>query len=311
MEAAEIDRNQNIIVLDVGGTNIRAAIVGGDYQIMHKTRQKTVTTDADSLVQQILTLIQTLKQQSSGIVGIGIAVAGPVDHENGILIQAPNLAFPQRFPLMDYLDGRLGFPVLLIESEIKMAAVGELYFGVAKGKQNVVVLTIGTGLGAGVIINGQLYHGAHFLAGETGHTAVRVGTDAHKCGCGRRGCIETYSAGPSLTRRMKAISGRRLSPKAILEMASNGDPQAVSALMETAVYIGVCIANLEMYYDPELVVLRGGFISNIWHAIQAEIEQTVAEHSMASETPILLSELGDDGSLYGLAVVMTYPIPEL
>lgn len=298
-----VDKDLGLIAIDIGGTNMRGVVINSGYQFTKRMKCRTDKTSSEAIIQQILVLIGCLRQQTcDGIVGISIA--GSVDHKKGILIETPNLPFSLQFPLKDILEEKTSLPVL-IASELKVAALGELFFGAARDKySDVVLLTIGTGVGAGVIINGKLYHGRNYIAGEMGHTVAEGSQNAVTCGCGRRGCIEAYSAGPSLARRMEAASGQRFPPSTILEMAANGDICAKTALKDTSVYIGICIANIMMYYDPEIIVLRGSFILNTWANIEDDVRETIKERTMLSETPIVLSELGDDGALYGLAAIV-------
>jgi glucokinase len=298
-------RGKDMIAIDLGGTNIRGAVIDQNHNIIYRIKQETVKTSAGELIRQITDLSRSLGQLPVDTSSVGVSVAGSVNHRKGMLIETPNLPFPLHFPLKSVLEENTSLPVL-VASELKVAALGELYFGAAKDRySNIVVLTIGTGVGAGVIINGKLYHGKNYIAGEMGHTVVEGKHNAVICGCGRRGCIEAYSAGPSLARRMEAVSGQIFHPATILEMAANGDPHAETVLKEASVYIGICIANVVMYYDPEIIVLRGSFILNAWANIEEYVRRTVKERTMFSEAPIVLSELDDDGALYGLAALVT------
>ncbi|MEK7397608.1 MAG: ROK family protein [Candidatus Poribacteria bacterium] len=302
----------NVISIDIGGTKIKSAIVSNG-KVMEPLLNQTETSDHKAIIEQIVNIIGSYqKRLNMQIDGVGIAIAGAIDHQSGNIIESPNLPFPKGFHLKPELETIINKSVY-VGSELKMAALGELYYGAARGKQNVVVITIGTGVGAAVIINGNLYHGSHNIAGEIGHTCVDSSNEAILCSCGRTGCIEAYTSGPSLILKMIRCSGMKdiqiakridkgIKPKDILQDAIKGNQIDKKALDETAFYIGICVANVRNYYDPEIIIFRGGFIENIWEYIKNAVEDETRKRVMSDqEIPLVLSELGGDSVLLGVA----------
>jgi glucokinase len=218
-------------------------------------------------------VIQLTSQESGAargdFVGVGIGSPGPLNRESGVVIVTPNLGW-RDFPLRDAVSDRVGLPATL-DNDANCATLGEWWCGAARGGRHVVGLTIGTGIGGGLILNGELYHGASDAAGEVGHTSID-GT-GRRCKCGNYGCLEAYASGPAIAERAtEALAGdeasllrtlvdgdlSRITARTVYEAATRGDPLAREVVRETARFLGTGVANLVNIFNPDVVVLAGG-----------------------------------------------------
>ncbi|MBW7882595.1 MAG: ROK family protein, partial [Caldilineaceae bacterium] len=188
-----------VVGADLGGTKIRLGLVGPDDRIVAvrqiPTRAEAGPADVVARIGDAVDELARTMPADGKIAGMGICSPGPVDHETGTIIDPPNIQGLHHTPLRQLLEERLGVPVAL-EHDAKAAALGDYYFGAGRGERSMVYIVVGTGVGAAIILDGQLYRGAHNSAGEIGHTTL----DRHgdRCSCGSRGCVETYLSGPWL-----------------------------------------------------------------------------------------------------------------
>ncbi|HEX4934267.1 MAG TPA: ROK family protein, partial [Gemmatimonadaceae bacterium] len=201
--------------------------------------------------------------------GVGVGAPGPLDRERGVILTTPNLGWVN-FPLRDVIAERVGLPVKL-DNDANCATLGEWWMGAAKGGRNVVGVTIGTGIGGGLILEGRLYHGSSDIAGEIGHTTIDV--TGRRCKCGNYGCLEAYASGPSIAERAREqlqgdhesimyqlVHGEleRLTAAIVYDAAKKGDETALEVVRETARFLGAGIANLLNVFNPDVVVIAGG-----------------------------------------------------
>jgi glucokinase len=234
-----------------------------------------------------------------------------VNHETGILIDPPNLQGLHYAPLREMLVRRLNIPVSL-EHDAKAAALGEFYYGAGRGEQSMVYIVVGTGLGAAIIINGQLYRGLHNAAGEIGHTSLdRYG---EPCFCGSRGCLETYAAGPWLAiRYQRALErvgkqaafsenqGGSVTGELVAGLAEKGDPLAMQVMNEAGEALGLGIASMAMILNIDLYVI-GGSVADCGDLLLQPARETVPQYtyqSVGSTVRIVVNELGEDGPILG------------
>jgi len=274
-------QNQRYIVgVDLGGTNIVCGAMpeDGSRQIAIQSQPTFAEQGADSVVDRIaravedviaLTMAETGATRSD-FVGVGIGAPGPLDRERGLVVTAPNLGWKD-FPLRAHLADRVGLPATL-DNDANCATLGEWWVGAARGGRHVVGLTIGTGIGGGLILDGQLYHGASDVAGEIGHTTID--STGRRCKCGNYGCLEAYCSGPAIAERARealfgtedgvSILGQlaggpeRITAQTVYEAAQQGDPIARDVVRETARLLGAGIANLVNVFNPDVVVVAGG-----------------------------------------------------
>jgi glucokinase len=273
-------RQQYIIGVDLGGTNIVAGAMTSDGT-RHLAMRSIPTNSSvgdEGVAERIVGLVEGVILDAmsetgaarSDFVGIGVGAPGPLDRENGIVLVAPNLGWND-FPLRDRVQDRLHLPTTL-DNDANCATFGEWWQGAAKGGRNVIGLTIGTGIGGGLILDGQLFHGSSDMAGEIGHTTIDL--NGRLCKCGNYGCLEAYTSGPAIATRAREalvreeststmpamVNGKleAITAQTVYDAAKAGDPVANEIVRDTAKYLGAGIANLLNTFNPDIVVVAGG-----------------------------------------------------
>jgi glucokinase len=272
-------RQRYIVGLDLGGTNIVAGAMpeDGSREIAVRSAPTRADQGAESVVDRIARMIDTVVAETiaetgakrSDFAGVGIGSPGPLDRERGIVIVTPNLGW-RNFPLRDEVSNRVGLPATL-DNDANCATLGEWWCGAAKGARHVVGMTIGTGIGGGLILDGRLFHGASDVAGEIGHTTID--STGRRCKCGNYGCLEAYASGPAIAERAReALAGgepsiltslveddlTRITAQLVYEAAKKDDDVARQVVRETATFLGAGVANLLNIFNPDVVVIAGG-----------------------------------------------------
>jgi glucokinase len=312
---------QCAIGIDLGGTTINTAIVTKDGKLV--TRSQTMT-EAKKGVQAVIDNIcnsirNTCLQISSNpdeLLAIGIGSPGPLNTQTGIVIDAPNLNGWVNVPLRDFVQQQFKPPVFL-DNDANAAAFGEFWVGAGKGVRNLIVITLGTGVGGGLIIEGQLYRGPDDTSGEIGHTTVLI--DGPICSCGNRGCLEALSSATALvnraldTLRLGTKSGiildlcendlSKVTAKLIYEAAKKGDSLAIELFRETGFYLGIACANMVNVFNPEMIILFGGLINAgdlLFTPVREEIKKR-AFPTPAARVKVVPAILGNDAGAIGAA----------
>jgi len=257
----------------------------------------------------------------SPVLGIGVGVPGLVDVSSGTLLFAPNLKW-RDVPLREVFSREFDVPVF-VDNDANVAALGERYFGVAQGSKDFVYLSIGVGLGGGIVLDGQLYRGIGGYAGEIGHMTIM--SDGERCNCGNRGCWETLVSQTAVVNRVRKaleaenasrvsqlVKGQleRISIPIIVEAAEEGDEAARQALEETGVYLGIGIANLINAFNPELIIF-GGVMSLASDYLLPAIEKTLEERSLAwprRMARVMASSYGPDACVMGGVALVLHDI---
>jgi glucokinase-like ROK family protein len=287
--------------IEVGVTFIRGTVCDlmGHRLVVHEVDMPADTgVDAtlDALVELARHLISQAPDTPMGILGVGVGVPGVVDTAQGTVLLAPNLGW-EDFHLRTLLEKSLGLPVYL-ENEANAAALGEKWFGAGVGAPNLLYISLGMGIGAGVILNGQLFRGSHGLAGEVGHSVVEAG--GPPCSCGNRGCWELYASEKALRKHLGDLA---LDPDAMFERAEAGDAQVVSALNSVGEYLGVGLVSLINTFDPDIVLI-GGPLARCGKWLVNPAERVLAERLMlrgARRLRLAGSALGLDACALGAA----------
>ncbi len=310
------------IGVDVGGTKIAAGVVDAQGQILERIRVSTPATTAESVEEGIVAAVLTLRA-GHDVAAVGVAAAGFVDESRSMLRFAPNLPMADR-PLRDLLAPRLGVAVV-VENDANAAAWGEYRFGGGRGVSDVVLLTVGTGLGGGIVLDGRLLRGAFGVAGEFGH--VRMVPDGLPCGCGSRGCWEQYTSGSALIRqarvlvseqpaaaaRLLALAGgdpAAIDGRMVTTAAAEGDPAARALLAEVGRWLGEGIADVADVLDPAVVVVGGG-VSEAGELLlgpaRAAFEARLSAAAHRPHLQITAARLGNDAGLIGAADLARLP----
>lgn len=304
------------IGLDIGGTKISGGVIDGNGVILAKGLRDTPALDPAAIIQAAASLTQELSWEHK-IDAVGVACAAYVDRSGSTVYFSPNLAWRDE-PLKKRLESALDLPVT-IENDANAAAWGEFRFGAAVGAVDMVMLTVGTGIGGGVIVDGVLMHGAFGVAAELGH--MRVVPGGIRCGCGNRGCWEMYASGTALVREAQdlVVSGSPLAARLdelcagdpaalkgpdVTRAAVEGDPAAVELLADLGVWIGEGLASVVAILDPELVVLGGGVSAAgpllIDPALTA-FRRQLTGRGHRPEARFALASLGNDAGMIGAA----------
>jgi len=273
-------RQTYIVGVDLGGTNIVVGAMSADGRQSLAVRSMPTNPEAgaEAVADRIVALIEgvildTIAQTDAArrdFVGVGIGAPGPLDREKGIVIVAPNLGW-KNFPLRDRIAERLELPATL-DNDANCATVGEWWQGAAQGGRNVIGITIGTGIGGGLIIDGTLFHGSSDVAGEIGHTTIDL--NGRHCKCGNYGCLEAYASGPAIAVRAREVLVREetasllpslvggkledITAETVYRAAQQGDAVASEIVRDTARYLGVGIANMLNILNADVVVVAGG-----------------------------------------------------
>jgi glucokinase len=304
--------------VDIGGTKIAIAIASPDGEIAAKRFLSTQPElGAYAIFENIArTLDEMVLETEAALVSIGIGSPAPIDVEKGLIISPSNLRDWDNFPVTKLFADRFMVPVML-DNDANAAALGEFMFGAGRGHSNLFYVTVSTGIGGGMIINGEVYHGVATGAGEIGHTIVRP--DGVRCNCGSIGCLETISSGVHIARRAKerlkgvtdstmiGLAGNveNITAKTVVDAVRQGDPLAVERWEETCVFLAVAVANAITLLSPEIVVIGGG-IASAGELLLGPLRQLVPRYvSMIPHDMIQIvqAELGTDSGLHGTIAI--------
>jgi glucokinase len=309
-----------IIAVDIGGTQIRAAIY--PQQGITPTRIRRIATGSGegSVFDRMAALIESVRL-ADAVEAISVAAAGPLDPETGTVVDASNIPGWKDFPLRDKLAERFNVPVF-VGNDANLAAVGEWKYGAGQGHNDLLYLTISTGIGGGVISRGCLLEGAHGMAAELGH--VTVLPDGPLCSCGQRGHLEAVASGPSIARCVSAEIARgrasRLtqvtdfSARDVAEAARLGDELANEAFQRAGKYLGQAVADFLHIFNPSIVIFGGGVSRSgalLLDPVRASMQRLVMTPAYLDGLQVVLAQLGDDAGLLGALAQARIKLSEL
>jgi glucokinase len=299
-----------VLGVDIGGTKLATVLATRGGEILHKVRLPRQNLDETGV-------------DLEDIIGIGVACGSPMDAERGIILGPPNLQSWNPVPIKEILETELGLYTQL-ENDANAGALAEWLFGAGRGKRNVVYMTMGTGIGGGLILDGRLYRGANGNAGEVGHMRV-VHQGGPVCGCGKRGCLEAFCSGPAIARRTKEALQRSpqggantacvvlageleaVTAEHLFAAARQGDALAQQLVDETAHYMGVGLANIIQALNPEVIVL-GTIATEQGDFFLDRVRRVVGEETwpqMSQVVEILPSPLGKTvGDLGAISIIL-------
>ena len=305
------------IGIDVGGTKVLGGVVDDAGKVLTTARKDTPRQGGSALTQTIAEVAKELLQQYS-VSCVGVSAAGFVSSDRKTMLATPNIADWNGVDLDNQLTKLIGLPVV-IENDANAAAWGEAKFGAGKNQDHMMMLTVGTGIGGGIVVNGDLYRGAFGIAAEFGH--MRVVPDGHICGCGARGCFEQYASGNALLRHAReainaspeiarnllsrgdgTVAG--LTGQVITEAARDGDPVALAAFNTTGQWLGAGIASLSVLLDPACVVIGGGVIDAgeiLLKPTRESLERTMPFAGKHPYPQVIAAQLGNEAGLVGVA----------
>ena len=309
------------LAADLGGTNIRVALVDADGNISARHSTETLAREGrDAVMNRLVDAFEHVAStRLPDVKGVGLSLASPVEPGTGVMYNPPNLGKEWHlYTPIPYLQERLNLPVQA-GNDATLAAIGEHAYGAGKGLRNMVYMTVSTGIGGGVIINGELYTGSSGFGGEIGH--MTIDRNGPMCNCGNVGCLEALASGAAVARmaqeRLRAgESGAMLDiasgdiasvdARAVMQAARQGDEPALSLMREVALSLASGIVSLMHIFDPQLIVIGGGLGQNMgmfMPTIKAEVKRRAMAH-FEGTFPVAMSQLDDDVSLFGAAAVV-------
>ncbi|MBA3258838.1 MAG: ROK family protein [Gemmatimonadales bacterium] len=313
-----------VLGIDIGGTNLVVGSVAEDGSALHALGTEPTHSEAgaedvlDRLVALAERTIAETRRTVPGaeILGVGVGAPGPLDTRSGIVLLTPNLGWVD-LPLRQIIHDRLGLTAAL-DNDANCAVLGEWWVGAARGCRNAIGLTIGTGIGGGIILDGRLYHGASDVAGEIGHTTID--TEGRRCKCGNYGCLEAYASGPNIAMRAREaleagaeskIPSRaggdleRITAQTVYDAAYDGDELALEVVNDTAKFLAVGVANLLNIFNPEVVVVCGGVTlagDHLFIPLRREVSRRAFKPAVTA-CRIVPGELVGTAGVYGAAKV--------
>lgn len=305
------------IGIDIGGTKILGALIDEHGHILREQRVASPAQDPAKLVQAVADLVANLQTAADReIVGVGVATAGFIDAEGATVLFAPNLNFRNE-PLKAKIAERISLPVV-VENDANAAGWAEFAFGAGRGVKDMIMLTLGTGVGGAVVSDGQLRRGGFGIGGELGH--IRLVPDGRLCGCGQRGCLEQYASGTAVLKAAKKLAssagpaGARLAQleaengeltgHQVYQALLEGDSGAVAVVRDAGNYLGAAIGSFVAILDPQVVVIGGG-LSEAGELILEPIRQSYLQHLPARgyrpELQIVSAQFSNQAGVLGAA----------
>jgi glucokinase len=305
------------IGIDAGGTKVAGLLVDVekvDDPILDRRLVQTPIQDAEAIARTVVAVARDLVGGVDGVAAVGVGAAGLVDR-SGVLRFAPNMAW-REFPLADRVERGVGLPTY-VDNDANVAAWGEYRFGAGRGRDDMLLLTVGTGIGGGIISDGRLFRGAHGFAAEVGHIIVEP--NGPRCGCGNLGCWEQMASGRAIDRlgreaareqldsRLTELAGGdpdRVDGNVVTDAAKEGDPLAMHVLAEVGRRLGEGIAGLVNVLDPEVVVVGGGAVEAgdlLLDPARRAFREAVEAPAHRPDTPIIPAHLGNDAGAVGAA----------
>lgn len=311
----------NRIGIDVGGTNIKIALVNEQGSIIYSN---SIPTRAEmgyeytinSMKEAIRDLLKETKSEASDIEGMGFGFPGQIDCQRGVVRLAPNIPGWVDVPIAEIMEKEFGITTR-VDNDVRCAALGELNFGAGVGCENLICITVGTGIGSGLIINGKLVRGASNAAGEIGHIKLDI-TGGPLCGCGDRGCLEAFASGPSIvamaeeyikggkSTKYRELANPDITPYVVSEAAKQGDPVAKRIFTIMGEYIGVGLASVVNLLNPEKIIIGGG-VAAAGDILMNPIKETLVKRAMpisGAAVEVVPAQLGNTAGVIGASLLI-------
>ena len=310
------------IGVDVGGTNVKIALVDLDGKIAYSN---TVPTRAEmgyeagvnNIKQAIKDIMQESNQSSKTIEAIGFGLPGQIDYKEGVVKNLPNIPGWVDIPLSKIIEDEFQIPTKL-DNDVRCAALGELNFGAGKGCENLICITVGTGIGSGIILNGKLVRGAANAAGEIGHIKMQM-NGGPLCGCGDYGCFEAFASGPAIVTMAKEyISGGKsakykematdgiITPYIVAQAALQGDTVSIQIFKQIGKIIGIGLASVVNLLNPEKIIIGGG-VTDAGEILLEPIRQTIQDRAMpiqANSVKVVPAQLANAAGVIGASLLI-------
>ena len=304
--------DQVVIGVDLGGTNLRTALLSLEGDILDKRKETTNALDGwkkvvARLVDNITQQRETAVKRGLHVTAVGVGAPGVIRMDKGIVVKSPNFPDWNNLPLRDELEHALRIPVV-IENDANAAALGEQWRGAGRGINSMILLTLGTGVGAGIVLDNKIWQGADGMAGEVGH--MTLVPDGRQCGCGNSGCLEMYASARGIVQSYREAAGMlditqapELTSTQVYQAARKGEPVARRVMKDMGTMLGIGIANLINIFNPNMIVIGGG-VKDAWDLFIGATHEEIMRRAFqvpAERTEIVPSLLGDDAGLIGAA----------
>ncbi|HEV2779444.1 MAG TPA: ROK family transcriptional regulator [Actinophytocola sp.] len=303
--------------VNVGATSVDVAVTDGELELLeHVSEELDVRDGPQRILGRVVEIVGKFRDQGHlpQLHGLGIGLPGPVSFRDGVPYAPPIMPGWDQHPVRDTLTRELGCPVL-VDNDVNVMALGEKQAGVAKNSDDFLFVKIGTGVGCGILVGGEVYRGANGSAGDIGH--IQVDEDGPACSCGNLGCLEAFFSGAALARSAQSVARAGESPFLAMRLENQGrlaatdvaaalaagDPVALRLVREGGRHLGLVLAGLVSFFNPSLIVIGGG-VAGIGHVLLAEIRSAVYRRSLPLATnnlPLVMSELGEDAGVIGAA----------
>ncbi len=307
--------SREAIGVDLGGTKMAVGVVDSEQHVLYEGKESSIGLSENKLVEDLGRELEEAKEARPDILCAGLGIPATIDHDRGVAIQAVNLEISD-VPLRDLMSKQLGLPVYM-DNDANVAALAEFLFGAGRGARNVVMLTIGTGIGGGLILDGEIYRGSIGAGAELGHIVVQEDGPPCQGNCPNHGCVETLASGTAIAREGKKAAEREpdsalgmalaegpIVGKTVTELAIKGDPLAREVVAEAGRHLGVALASLANIFDPDVIVIGGG-VSAVGDLMLEPARQELQTRALPpmNRTPVQLAELGPEAGMIGAAAM--------
>jgi glucokinase len=303
------------IGVDLGGTKMLVGVVDSERNIHHESKESSIGLTEDKLVEDLGDELLEAQQARPDVLAAGLGIPATIDHDRGLAIHAVNLTITD-VPIRELMQERLGLPVF-VDNDGNVAALAEHLYGAGRGADNVVMLTIGTGIGGGLVLNGEVYRGSTGAGAELGHIVIMEDGLPCQGNCPNHGCVETYASGTAIAREGKAVAEREpdsalgkalaegpIVGKTVTQLALSGDALATEVVAEAGRHLGVALVSLANIFDPDVFVIGGG-VSAVGELLIGPAREELSARALPpmNRTPVKLAELGPDSGMIGAAAM--------
>jgi len=304
------------IGVDLGGTKMLLGVLDGDSKTVWESRERSAGESEEELVEMLVREIGAARAARAGVEAVGMGIPATIDHDKGLAVAAVNLPI-EDLPIRDLVAERTGLPAF-VDNDANVAALAEHRFGAARGTENAVMLTIGTGIGGGLILGGEIYRGATGAGAELGHMTIQMDGPGCQGSCPNRGCVEAFASGTALGREGLAAAeaapdsalgrllaaGEPVDGKAVTVAARAGDATAVGVFELVGGRLGVALASFANIFEPEVIVIGGGVLA-AGDLLLEPARRELRERALRpmNRTPVVAAELGEDAGMIGAAAL--------
>jgi glucokinase len=303
------------IGVDLGGTKVLVGVVGEGPEVLYQDREVSAGQSQEELLTTLEREVSEAIEARPEVSAVGLGIPCTIDRQRGVAITAVNLPI-RDFPIRDHMQKRIGIPVF-VDNDANVAALAEHRFGAAKGARDAVMLTVGTGIGGGVIIDGDVYRGATGAASEPGHMVIDFDGPPCQGSCPNNGCLETFASGTALARDGRAAAerqpdsalgralaeGKQIDGKTVTDAANEGDAAALEVIIEAGRRLGAGLSGLANIFEPEVFVIGGGVGKAIGELMVGPAREELRRRALPpmNEVPVKMAELGPEAGMIGAA----------